>query len=125
DSGTRHLAGKPLEAWSPEALSRRRAFMLQRTAQLALWTVETFIAKGRSPWGATSDPAVLSAVSSLPSRDCLAGRSYPGLAGGEQQRVPLARCLAQLWRDGAPQGWLFLDIPASSSSAHRPAKWAF
>ncbi|HCA1699237.1 hemin importer ATP-binding subunit, partial [Klebsiella pneumoniae] len=25
DSGTRHLAGKPLEAWSPEALSRRRA----------------------------------------------------------------------------------------------------
>lgn len=31
DSGTRHLAGKPLEAWSPEALSRRRAVMLQRT----------------------------------------------------------------------------------------------
>ncbi|HBT4629876.1 TPA: hemin ABC transporter ATP-binding subunit, partial [Klebsiella pneumoniae] len=26
----------------------------------------------------------------------------------------LARCLAQLWRDGAPQGWLFLDEPTSS-----------
>ena len=41
DSGTRHLAGKPLEAWSPEALSRRRAVMLQRTALQADWTVET------------------------------------------------------------------------------------
>ncbi|HBZ8812160.1 TPA: ATP-binding cassette domain-containing protein, partial [Klebsiella pneumoniae] len=59
DSGTRHLAGKPLEAWSPEALSRRRAVMLQRTALQADWTVETVIAMGRSPWGATADPAVL------------------------------------------------------------------
>ena len=62
DSGTRHLAGKPLEAWSPEALSRRRAVMLQRTALQADWTVETVIAMGRSPWGATADPAVLAAV---------------------------------------------------------------
>ncbi|EEW42247.1 hypothetical protein HMPREF0484_1692, partial [Klebsiella pneumoniae subsp. rhinoscleromatis ATCC 13884] len=23
-------------------------------------------------------------------------------------------CLAQLWRDGAPQGWLFLDEPTSA-----------
>ena len=36
------------------------------------------------------------------------------LSGGEQQRVQLARCLAQLWRDGAPQGWLFLDEPTSA-----------
>ena len=35
-------------------------------------------------------------------------------SGGEQQRVQLARCLAQLWRDGAPQGWLFLDEPTSA-----------
>ena len=46
--------------------------------------------------------------------DELAGRRYPGLSGGEQQRVQLARCLAQLWRDGAPQGWLFLDEPTSA-----------
>ena len=35
-------------------------------------------------------------------------------SGGEQQRVQLARCLAQLWRDGAPKGWLFLDEPTSA-----------
>ena len=114
DSGTRHLAGKPLEAWSPEALSRRRAVMLQRTALQADWTVETVIAMGRSPWGATADPAVLAAVMAVTGCDGLAGRRYPGLSGGEQQRVQLARCLAQLWRDGAPQGWLFLDEPTSA-----------
>lgn len=114
DSGTRHLAGKPLEAWSPEALSRRRAVMLQRTALQADWTVETVIAMGRSPWGATADPAVLAAVMTVTGCDGLAGRRYPGLSGGEQQRVQLARCLAQLWRDGAPQGWLFLDEPTSA-----------
>ncbi len=117
DSGTRRLAGKPLEAWSPEALSRRRAVMLQRTALQADWTVETVIAMGRAPWGATADPAVLAAVMAVTGCDGLAGRRYPGLSGGEQQRVQLARCLAQLWRDGAPQGWLFSMSP--------PRRWIF
>ena len=114
DSGTRHLAGTPLEEWSPEALARRRAVMLQRTALQADWTVETVIAMGRSPWGPTADPSVLAAVMAVTGCDELAGRRYPGLSGGEQQRVQLARCLAQLWRDGAPQGWLFLDEPTSA-----------
>ncbi|MBZ4354062.1 AAA family ATPase, partial [Mycobacterium tuberculosis] len=42
------------------------------------------------------------------------GQRAMTLSGGEQQRVQLARCLAQLWRDGAPQGWLFLDEPTSA-----------
>lgn len=114
DSGTRRLAGTPLEALSPEALARRRAVMLQRTALQADWTVETVIAMGRSPWGPTADPAELAAVMAVTGCDDLAGRRYPALSGGEQQRVQLARCLAQLWRDGAPQGWLFLDEPTSA-----------
>lgn len=44
----------------------------------------------------------------------LAGRRYSALSGGEQQRIQLARALAQLWCDGAPRGWLFLDEPTSA-----------
>lgn len=44
----------------------------------------------------------------------LAGRRYWALSGGEQQRIQLARALAQLWCDGAPRGWLFLDEPTSA-----------
>ncbi|WP_416367845.1 heme ABC transporter ATP-binding protein [Tritonibacter mobilis] len=45
-----------------------------------------------------------------------AGRSYQELSGGEQQRVQLARVLAQVgapMREGQPC-WLFLDEPVSS-----------
>ena len=116
DSGTRHLAGKPLEAWSPEALSRRRAVMLQRTALQADWTVETVIAMGRSPWGATADPAVLAAVMAVTGCDGLAGRRYPGLSGGEQQRFALARALLQ-----APD-WLVLDEATSALDVETEAQ---
>ena len=43
-------------------------------------------------------------------------RFYQELSGGEQQRVQLARVIAQVWRpveDGSPR-WLFLDEPVSA-----------
>lgn len=45
-----------------------------------------------------------------------ADRFYHELSGGEQQRVQLARVLAQIWnpvQDGAPR-WLILDEPVAS-----------
>ncbi|TKU90267.1 ATP-binding cassette domain-containing protein, partial [Citrobacter sp. TBCS-14] len=44
----------------------------------------------------------------------LAGKQYAALSGGEQQRVQLARALAQLWCNAGPRGWLFLDEPTSA-----------
>ena len=46
----------------------------------------------------------------------LAQRQYSQLSGGEQQRVQLARVLAQVWKPhkaGKPR-WIFLDEPVSS-----------
>ncbi len=116
DSGTHAILQASRWRHSPQALSRRRAVKCcsERPAgRLDEW-------KRSLPWdahrgaGATADPAVLAAVRAVTGCDGLAGRRYPGLSGGEQQRVQLARCLAQLWRDGAPQGWLFLDEPTSA-----------
>jgi iron complex transport system ATP-binding protein len=45
-----------------------------------------------------------------------AARYYQELSGGEQQRVQLARVLAQVWDATGPDGprWLFLDEPVAS-----------
>ncbi|WP_142502510.1 heme ABC transporter ATP-binding protein [Klebsiella sp. 2680] len=114
DDGERLIEGRPLESWSAQALSRRRAVMLQRTQLHADWPIETVIAMGRSPWSSTPNMEMIRQVMNETGCDHLAGRRYPSLSGGEQQRVQLARSLAQLWRDGAPEGWLFLDEPTSA-----------
>ncbi|WP_412507711.1 heme ABC transporter ATP-binding protein [Roseovarius sp. SYSU LYC5161] len=46
----------------------------------------------------------------------MAERLYQDLSGGEQQRVQLARVLAQVWEPVTVDGpaWLFLDEPVSS-----------
>lgn len=46
----------------------------------------------------------------------MAERFYQDLSGGEQQRVQLARVLAQIWEPVGQDGpnWLFLDEPVSS-----------
>jgi iron complex transport system ATP-binding protein len=45
---------------------------------------------------------------------------YPTLSGGEQQKVQLARVLAQIWTDERSPGpkVLFLDEPTSSLDVH-------
>jgi iron complex transport system ATP-binding protein len=50
-------------------------------------------------------------------------RAYPTLSGGEQQKVQLARVLAQIWNADAPAAprepkCLFLDEPTSSLDVH-------
>lgn len=82
NSGERHVEGRALEHWSSEALSRRRAVMLQRTQLHADWPVETVIAMGRSPWGKNPDRQMIQQVMVETGCDHLAGRRYPSLSGG-------------------------------------------
>lgn len=104
----------PLSDWPAQELSRRRAVMRQQ-AQLGFdWPVETVIAMGRAPWETRADSVPLRDIMQLTGCTPLARRSWRQLSGGEQQRVQLARALAQLWCDGQPSGYLFLDEPASA-----------
>ncbi|EFE09136.1 heme ABC transporter ATP-binding protein [Citrobacter youngae] len=108
------LAGKALDDWPTQTLSRHRAVMRQQTQLGFDWPVETVIAMGRAPWTQRSEPRLIAQVMEITGCSPLAGRQYAALSGGEQQRVQLARALAQLWCDGAPRGWLFLDEPTSA-----------
>ncbi|EIV2905838.1 heme ABC transporter ATP-binding protein [Citrobacter sp. RHBSTW-00696] len=108
------LAGKPLDEWHSQTLSRHRAVMRQQTQLGFDWPVEAVIAMGRAPWTQRSEPRLIAQVMEMTGCTPLAGRQYAALSGGEQQRVQLARALAQLWCDGAPRGWLFLDEPTSA-----------
>lgn len=114
DSGTCSLKGKTLAEWSPQALSRHRAVMRQQTQLGFDWPVEDVVAMGRAPWEQTGSHRIVREVMALTGCLPLSGRKYNALSGGEQQRVQLARVLAQLWVDDAPQGWLFLDEPTSA-----------
>ncbi|MCU6671269.1 heme ABC transporter ATP-binding protein [Enterobacteriaceae bacterium H4N4] len=114
DAGRCWLGGKTLNAWNTQALSRQRAVMRQH-AQLGFdWPVEAVIGMGRSPWTQQPEPQIVREVMHITGCLPLAGRQYAALSGGEQQRVQLARALAQLWSDGTPRGWLFLDEPTSA-----------
>lgn len=114
DAGRCWLGGKTLDSWNTRTLSRQRAVMRQHTQLGFDWPVEAVIGMGRSPWTPQPEPQIVHEVMKMTGCQTLAGRQYALLSGGEQQRVQLARALAQLWRDSAPHGWLFLDEPTSA-----------
>lgn len=114
DNGQCSLLGKALNDWTPGALSRQRAVMRQQSQLGFDWPVEAVVAMGRAPWGQHDSRKIVSQVMALTGCLPLANRKYNTLSGGEQQRVQLARALAQLWTDSAPRGWLFLDEPTSA-----------
>ncbi|WP_230351679.1 heme ABC transporter ATP-binding protein [Lelliottia sp. WAP21] len=108
------LGGKSLEKWPTQTLSRHRAVMRQNTQLGFDWPVESVIGMGRAPWTGCPESAIVHQVMSVTGCLPLAGRRYAALSGGEQQRVQLARALAQLWQNDSPRGWLFLDEPTSA-----------
>lgn len=113
--GRIRLGGFDLAGMSVEDLARRRAVLPQAAALSFLFTVAEVVRIGLEARGERAEalvPAALAAVD-LPGS---AGRLYQQLSGGEQQRVQLARVLAQVWQpvDGHGARWLMLDEPVSS-----------
>lgn len=109
------LDGHDIATLSPEALARRRGVLPQAAALSFPFTVTEVVRIGLEARGERADalvPAALAAVG-LPG---FSGRLYQELSGGEQQRVQLARVLAQVWQpvDAGGPRWLLLDEPVSS-----------
>lgn len=111
-AGTVSLSGRPLSAWAPRELARHRAVLPQSSTLSFPFDVRDVVALGRAPHrDGDSRDIVLACLDEAGIRH-LAHRSYARLSGGEQQRVHLARVLAQLVSPARPR-FLLLDEPVN------------
>lgn len=122
-SGKVRLCGKALREWPRRESSRMRAVLSQRTDLTFPFAVHDVVMLGRSPYAGqthrTTDIAIADSAMEMCGISHLSARIYPTLSGGEQQRVQLARVLAQLHRSGTDFSdcsgqVLLLDEPTSS-----------
>jgi iron complex transport system ATP-binding protein len=114
-SGEVILDGISLASTTKKALAKRRAVLSQANPVGFPFTALQIVLMGRSPHSTveTREDVEIAgmALHEVDAYD-LKDRSFPTLSGGEQQRVHLARVLAQLW--GQQDALLFLDEPTSA-----------
>ena len=105
DDGEVRLGGRPLAAWRPLELARRRAVVLQHAALDFAFTAMEVVLLGRAPHAGrvsrSRDLAIAAAALTAADAAPLRARAYTTLSGGERQRVHFARALAQIWDAGA------------------------
>lgn len=97
-------------------LSLIRAVLPQHTTVNFPFTIEQVIEIGRFTHKTTraENDAIIHEVMQLTSLSDFKGRTYQTLSGGEQQRVQMARVMAQLWDESDFPKYLLLDEPTSS-----------
>lgn len=122
NGGEAMLEGRSLADWPAGVLARKRAVLPQHSQLTFPFRALQVVLLGRSPHAGLSSRAADLAVAQTALKetgaDHLADRIYTTLSGGEQQRVQMARILAQIdWRsarDDAEGRYLLLDEPTSS-----------
>lgn len=112
------VGGKALECWRRRDLARQRAVMPQRVEVNFPFTAREVVALGCPPGTRASRDALIEDLLARLEVAELADRLIATLSGGEQQRVQLARVLAQLWLSRGPR-LLLLD---ECTSALDPAQ---
>ncbi|HRG10646.1 MAG TPA: heme ABC transporter ATP-binding protein [Cyclobacteriaceae bacterium] len=103
-------------SYSVAQLSAVRAVLPQHSHVQFPFTVKQIVEMGRQHFKTTSknNDALLEEVMELTGIADWANRNYISLSGGEQQRVQLARVLAQVWDQKTFPRYVLLDEPTSS-----------
>lgn len=115
NSGKVSMHGRDLKKFTLKELAQKRAVLAQQNVITLAFTVHEIVLMGRYPFydakPSQRDLSIvdhcLRKVGILHFRD----RLFPTLSGGEQQRVQLARTLAQIWE--VRGGLILLDEPTS------------
>ncbi|MEJ2132575.1 MAG: ATP-binding cassette domain-containing protein [Gammaproteobacteria bacterium] len=110
DAGDVMLDGRGVAEFTAEDLSRMRALLPQNHGMGFDFSIRDVVALGRIPRG--RDNAVVDAVLDAFALTAQSTRGYLSLSGGEQQRVQLARVVAQIW-PGEKGTLLLLDEPGN------------
>jgi iron complex transport system ATP-binding protein len=113
------LDGRRLGRWTPGDLARRRAVLPQESRLAFAFPVRDVVMMGRMPHArrgeSPRDEEICTLALTRTGAGDLADRLYPALSGGEQQRVQLARVLAQVWEpQTGVDRLLLLDEPTAN-----------
>lgn len=113
------LAGRPLKDFPPQVLARKRAVLTQNYSVPLPFTCEEIVMMGRYPHESTSTGKENEAIAARCMKEMevqhFSRRMFSTLSGGEQQRVQMARVLAQLeTAKGGEEKIVLLDEPTSS-----------
>lgn len=107
-SGDVRLDGSPILSMTTKQIAMRIAYVSQRSTVSAAFTVRQVVELGRYALP-RDNSKIEEALDRLELRD-IADRPFPELSVGQQQRVTLARAVAQASKDGI----LILDEPTAA-----------
>ncbi len=107
-----------LTKWTDKSLAKVRAVLTQNYQISLPFGVEEIVMMGRYPHFKNSpselDRHTVQQCLRYTGIEHLQSRNYLTLSGGEQQRVQIARILAQLWDGDANNKLMLLDEPVSA-----------
>lgn len=114
-SGSVLFQNQNLHDWPKKELARHIAVLPQQSVLNFPFSSREVVGLSRTPHdsGTEADAKIVDEVLDYLDAGYLADRLYTNLSGGEQQRVQLARVLAQVWQEAEYPRLLILDEPSS------------